>query len=579
LVGAYQEKPGGPMTDSRKDCTVAEKSGRVPSLSLIIAVYKRADFLEKILLSLQNQTMKDFEIVIADDGSGPEISDLIQRYGPSFSIPIRHVWHEDCGFRKTVIANRAVSAAQSRYLVFIDGDCVLHHRFLESHFRHRRPGTALAGRRVMLDRDITGRLTNDDIASRRIERPWFWWRHCASGDRKHGLSVPGLFWVENTLKRRYSMYGSNFSVFKEEYAAVNGYDENIIGRGIEDDNLRERLKLNGVKIRTITREAVQFHLYHEYDPVPHSRDVIKEFCFPKKAWTESGIVKAQAFGQPVKQDKGIPPAAALSLIIAVYNRPDFLEKIFLSCINQTFSDFEIVVADDGSGPEVADVIKRFSALFRYPIQHVRQENQGFRKTIIANKAVVRSRGGYLVFIDGDCILQHRFLEDHMRCRRIGTVLSGRRVMFDEELTGKITADDVQSRRFEKPSFWFNHSERSSVKHGVRLRAVSATENWWHTVRGKQYDILGSNFSVYKSDFYRVNGYEEAITGRGLEDNNLANRFKRAGIRVRTVARRAVQYHLFHTADPIPHDRETISRLGDPADFWAVQGICGGRDER
>jgi hypothetical protein len=93
------------------------------------------------------------------------------------------------------------------------------------------------------------------------------------------------------------------------------------------------------------------------------------------------------------------------------------------------------------------------------------------------------------------------------------------------------------------------------------------------MRGKQYDILGSNFSVYKKDFYRVNGYEEAITGRGLEDNNLANRFKRAGIRIRTVARRAVQYHLFHTADPIPHDRETISRWGDPADFWAVQGIC------
>lgn len=567
------------MTDSLKNFTIAEKDGNVPRLSLIIAVYKRVDFLEKVFLSLQNQTMKDFEIVVADDGSGPEISSLISTYSPSFSFPIRHVWHQDSGFRKTVIANRAVCEAQSRYLVFIDGDCVLHHRFLESHFRHRRAGTALAGRRVMLDRDSTERLTNEDIATRRIERPWFWWRKCTAGDRKHGLYVPGLFCVGNTLKRRYSMYGSNFSVFKEDYFAVNGYDENIIGRGIEDDNLRERLKLNGVKIRTVTREAIQFHLYHDFDPVPHRPEVIQEFCYPKYPWTAHGIVKVQASGEPVKQDNGDRAIPSLSLIIAVYNRPDFLEKIFFSLINQTFSDFEVVVADDGSGPEVAEVIKRFNSTFRYPVQHVWQENKGFRKTIIANKAVVRSRSGYLVFIDGDCILHHRFLEDHMRCRRVGTVLSGRRVMLGEEVTGKITAADVQTRRIEKPSFWIGHAHKSTVKQGVRLRAVSMIENWWHSMRGKQYDILGSNFSVYKSDFYRVNGYEEAITGRGLEDNNLANRFKRAGIRVRTVARMAVQYHLFHTAAPIPHDRETISRWGDPADFRAVQGITSRHDEK
>lgn len=260
-------------------------------LSLIIAVYKRADFLEKILLSLQNQTMKNFEVVVADDGSGPEIAELINRFADSFSVPVKHVWHEDKGFRKTVIANKAVAASSAGYLVFIDGDCVLHHTFLESHFRHRRKRTVLAGRRVMLDKDITGRVRNEDIASRRIERPWYWWRHCEPSDRKHGLFVPGLFQIENMLKKGYSFYGSNFSIHKEDYCAVNGYDERIVGRGIEDDNLRERLKLSGVSIRSVTREAIQYHLFHDSDPVPHSKEAIAEFCFPKKPWADQGMVK------------------------------------------------------------------------------------------------------------------------------------------------------------------------------------------------------------------------------------------------------------------------------------------------
>jgi glycosyltransferase involved in cell wall biosynthesis len=290
------------MTDPRMKINrtrTTDGTGPVPSpsLSLIIAVYNKPDFLEKIFLSLQNQTMKNFEIVVADDGSGPEISDVITRYAPSFPLPIRHVRHDNKGFRKTVIANKAVTAASAEYLVFIDGDCVLHHRFLESHFRHRRMRTVLAGRRVMLDKGITDRLTNEDVASRRIERPWFWWRHCLRpSDRKHGLFVPGLFFAEHVLKKNYSFYGSNFSVFKKDYLAVNGYDERIIGRGIEDDNLRERLKLSGVTIRSVTREALQYHLYHLSSPVPHDPQTIREFCYPEKAWVDEGL--RQKSGKP-----------------------------------------------------------------------------------------------------------------------------------------------------------------------------------------------------------------------------------------------------------------------------------------
>jgi hypothetical protein len=232
----------------------------------------------------------------------------------------------------------------------------------------------------------------------------------------------------------------------------------------------------------------------------------------------------------------------------------------------------VVLADDGSGPEIGEMIQKQQSGFLYPVQHVWQENRGFRKTVIANRAVVRSRGGYLVFVDGDCVLHHRFLEDHFHCRKAGTVLSGRRVMLDEALTARLTGADVATRRIERPSFWLGHAGGTSGKHGIRLPAVSAVEDTWRCARGRQYCILGSNFSLFKGDYYRVNGYEEAITGRGLEDNNLSNRLKRAGVRIRTVARRAVQYHLFHFSEPVPHDADMIRRYGRPEHYWAEKGI-------
>ncbi len=260
----------------------------------------------------------------------------------------------------------------------------------------------------------------------------------------------------------------------------------------------------------------------------------------------------------------------VSLIIAVHNKPEFLERIFVSLTNQTLRDFEVVVADDGSNDSIAKLIAQWNGSFTYPISHVRQEHNGFRKTLIANKAVIKARSEYLCFIDGDCILHHRFLQDHINTCKVGTVLSGRRVMFSEALTKNITLDDVRNKKIEKPSYWLRMAEPGSVKHGLRLPVVSSIEDAWK--KSKNYCILGSNFSVFKGDYYRINGYEEAIVGRGLEDNNLSNRFKKAGIRIRTVARKAIQYHMFHSFKPVPHSKEVIKEWGTPKDPWATRGI-------
>jgi glycosyltransferase involved in cell wall biosynthesis len=284
----------GKMPENEREHAPANKKNAAhdPAAAVIIAVYNKPDFLEKVLISLGNQSFQDFEILIADDGSGPEIGEVIKSLQSLFQFPIRHVRHDHRGFRKTIIVNKAVARASAEYLIFIDGDSILHHRFVESHFSRRKKRTILSGRRIRLDRELSGSLAPDDVRKKRLEKPALWWRHCQAGDRKHGFYIPGLFFWENLLRTRYSLLGCNFSLYREDFLGVNGYDERIIGRGMEDCNLNERLKLNRCKIRTLTRQALQYHLYHEFDPVPHSPEAIKSYCWPDAAWTPFGMDKS-----------------------------------------------------------------------------------------------------------------------------------------------------------------------------------------------------------------------------------------------------------------------------------------------
>ncbi|EFK96509.1 glycosyl transferase, family 2 [sediment metagenome] len=258
-----------------------------------------------------------------------------------------------------------------------------------------------------------------------------------------------------------------------------------------------------------------------------------------------------------------------SVIIAVYNHPEFLEKVLESLTIQNETDFEVVISDDGSGPEINEVVKRYHKRFRYPIRHVWQEHDGFRKTLAANKSVAASRANYLIFIDGDCVLHSRFVERHLRRRRLHTVLSGRRVKLDEETSRALTLPDIKNRNFEKPLFHGKGCERRTAKYGVYRPYMFGPRN----LAGGNYDILGCNFSVYKGDYYSINGYEERIIGRGLEDNNLCNRFKAAGMKIVNIAYESIEFHLHHSFDPVPHSRETVNEMGNPDRAWSATGIC------
>lgn len=262
-----------------------------PKLSLIISCYNQGDYLEKILYSLLNQSFKQFELVIADDGSNAKFIQVIEQFKSKFHIPIQHIWHEDDGFRKTIIVNRAVQKSKSDYLVFIDGDCILHHHFLARHYKRREKGVVLSGRRIMFDQTISESLSLEKIKTTVFEKPSFWWNNSEPKERKRGFYIPFIYHILNGVSKDYWTFGSNFSLHKSDFIAINGYDENIIGRGLEDINLSQRFKLKGYKTKRLTYEALQYHLFHNSKPVSHSEEAIETMVHPKEFYAKRGIDK------------------------------------------------------------------------------------------------------------------------------------------------------------------------------------------------------------------------------------------------------------------------------------------------
>ena len=134
-----------------------------PSISLIIAFYNNIEWLEMIFEQLKKQSFKSFEVVIADDGSKQEVVDRIKELTKEMPFQIKHIWHEDLGWRKDIILNKAVVASSADYLVFIDGDCIPHHKFLEEHWRFKEENFVIGGRRVHLTKEISHSLTPENV--------------------------------------------------------------------------------------------------------------------------------------------------------------------------------------------------------------------------------------------------------------------------------------------------------------------------------------------------------------------------------------------------------------------------------
>lgn len=233
--------------------------------SVIISTYNSPEWLQKVLWSFDVQTFKDFEVVIADDGSGPETKALIETMKTQVSYPIQHIWHEDNGFQKTIILNKATLASQGDYLVYTDGDCIARADFLQVHIDNREEGYFLSGGYFKLPMDISELISEEDIKTQRcFDIKWLSSHGLKSSFKINKITAKGFKQkLLNALTPTTATWnGHNASGYKKVIIAANGYDERMQYGG-EDRELGERLFNAGIKAKQVRYSAICLHLDHE----------------------------------------------------------------------------------------------------------------------------------------------------------------------------------------------------------------------------------------------------------------------------------------------------------------------------
>jgi len=245
---------------------VKRKVKSAPKASLIIAVYKNTVFLKAVLDSLKNQTEKDFEVIIAEDGESPEMKDFLNDY--SFEQTWQHITQKDEGWRKNHAMNRAINASSSNWLIFIDGDCVLHSRFIEMHLRFADEHTVLAGKRVKLDKKLSDLLLSNKLTVSQIQKSLLRRLLVGKGEIKFMeegifISPDGILGFIPRMRKLNYLKGCNMSFSKQAISAINGFDEDYQLPAIgEDIDLSWRFKKAGFKHKSVRNMAIQYHLHH-----------------------------------------------------------------------------------------------------------------------------------------------------------------------------------------------------------------------------------------------------------------------------------------------------------------------------
>lgn len=267
-------------------------------VSVIISTYNAPVWLEKVLWGYACQIHKDFEIVIADDGSGVETQNVIRFFQENTDLEIYHVWHEDKGYRRQIILNQAIIASHTDYLIFTDGDCIPRNDFILTHVMQAEKGCFLSGGYCKLPMDISRVISKENILNRQsFKLTWLLSLGKVGISQSRKLFAKGRLadLMDYVTPAKATFNNCNSSAWKSDLIAVNGYDERMQYGGA-DREMGERLVNYGIIGKQIRHRAIVLHLdhtrsYKTTDSIQKNLGIRKQTKQQKASWTPHGIKK------------------------------------------------------------------------------------------------------------------------------------------------------------------------------------------------------------------------------------------------------------------------------------------------
>lgn len=237
-----------------------------------------------------------------------------------------------------------------------------------------------------------------------------------------------------------------------------------------------------------------------------------------------------------------------TLIISTYNRPEALRLSLLSTLTQTHIPSEVIIADDGSTEETQQLIEEIAKAFPCPLIHAWQEDKGFRLAESRNNALRMAHGDYVIFIDGDIIMERHFIEDHERLAEKGYFVIGSRA----SLTEKLTKEVIKKQTIKVHCYTPGVRRKENALYLPFL--TPWTKNLYHK---RRFYGRGANMAMWMEDLRQTNGFDQDLVGYGYEDFDLFNRLFNLGLKRKYAKFQAIEYHLFHQRDEISKANEDI----------------------
>ena len=257
-----------------------------------------------------------------------------------------------------------------------------------------------------------------------------------------------------------------------------------------------------------------------------------------------------------------------SLIISTYNWPNALRLCLTSVLEQSVLPSEVIIADDGSTQETAQVINEFQQNTPVEIKHIWHPDDGFRLAAIRNKAIAKVTCDYIIQIDGDLILHPHFVADHQALKKEGYFVAGSRVM----LSKKSTQPLLENKSTNLNKYAYPRLDMNGIRNSI-LRRFLATR---YKAKGKHtFYVKGCNMAFFKADLLKVNGYNEAFTGWGSEDREIAIRLINAGVKKQFLKNGGICYHLFHPSPSKETELRNEKMMNDAIfsrSIWATEGL-------